>query len=190
MDGDRLAGHVREIFGNELARIRDETLRQKVVRTWVRSMELSGATDLIQDLPSIGPLRENDQPGFGVEHVRAVVQLALALAETLPGQHRTAVNTDIVAAGALLHDVGKLFDNAPAERHELCGPLVGHSFSGLHLAVEEGLPREVLHIIAYHTFEERRHRRTLECEIVHRADFLSVDALTRRETGKTRADFG
>jgi putative nucleotidyltransferase with HDIG domain len=174
--------HVRAVFGRELAKVRDAALREKVVRTWVRAMQLSGATDLDHDLPFLKTIAK---PGIGVEHVRCVVHLALAIADTLAAAHGAQLDRDVVAAGALLHDVGKLLEHAPDERHVLAGPLVRHAFSGVHLAVEEGLPREVLHIIAYHSLEGQRLRRTPECEAVYRADFISLDALARRELGKS-----
>lgn len=174
--------HVRAVFARELAEVRDETLREQVVRTWVRAMQLSGARDLDHDLPFLKAIAT---PGVGVEHVRGVVHLALAIADTLAAVHGASLDRDVVAAGALLHDVGKLLEHAPAERHVLAGPLVRHAFSGVHLATEEGLPREVLHIIAYHSIEGQRLRRTPECEAVYRADFISLDALARRELGKS-----
>lgn len=176
---------VRNAFADELAEVRDAGLREKVIRTWVRAMTWSGTTDLERDLPFIGALHK---PGLGVEHVRAVVRLSLAMADVLAAVHGTSFDRDVVAAGALLHDVGKLLEHAAPERHVLAGPMVRHAFSGVHLAMEEGLPREVLHVIAYHSIEGQRLRRTPECEVIYRADFISLDAVARRELGKSGAE--
>ena len=186
MSTESHAEHVRQVFGGELAEIGDQALREQVLRTWVRAMALSGASDLRQDLRF---LKDVDKPGLGVEHIRAVVRLALAIAGALAEAHGAALDRDVVAAGALLHDVGKLLEHAPAERHVLAGNLVRHAFSGTYLAIEEGLPREVLHIIAYHSLEGQRLRRTPEGEVVYRADFLSLDALARRELDKSGFDY-
>ncbi|MBI4504557.1 MAG: HD domain-containing protein [Chloroflexi bacterium] len=176
------AAHVRQTFARELAEVRDDALREKVVRTWVRSMEASGAHDLEHDLPFTSRLHK---PGLGVEHVRAVVRLALAMADVVAAVHGVAVDRDAIAAGALLHDVGKLLEHAPAGQHALAGSTLGHAFSGVHLAAEEGLPHAVLHIIAYHSLEGQRLRRSTECEIVYRADFTSFEMLARRELGQS-----
>lgn len=190
MSPQDLADHVRETFSSELNTIRDEELRDKVVRTWVRAMTITGATDLARDLP-MNPKFSNMQltrPAIGLEHVRAVVRLSEAIADAEAEAHYMEIDRDVVIAGALLHDVGKLLERAPAGTHPLAGKLVRHPFSGVELGVHEGVPTEVLHIIAYHSVEGHRIPRTLECYIVYEADLLSVDALDRRELGISRAE--
>ncbi|CAG0945620.1 hypothetical protein ANRL1_02464 [Anaerolineae bacterium] len=179
MTSEELTKHVQEVFTRELDALKNKDLQQQVVRTWVRAMEISGATDLPRELP---------KPGIGLEHVLAVVQIAMAIADAEAQAHRMTIDRDVVIAGALLHDVGKLLERAPADRHPLAGKLIRHPFSGLQLALEQGVPSEVLHIIAYHSAEGHRVPRTLECYIVYEADMLSVDALDRRELGISRGE--
>lgn len=181
----RHAAHVRDVFAAELLEIADVDLRGKVVSTWVRAMLTSGMGDLGRDIPPLKRLAKLPglAAGLGLEHVRAVTRLAIAIADAEPRAHGLVPNRDVVVAGALLHDVGKLMERAPADRHPLAGPLLLHAFSGLHLAMLEAVPAEVLHIIAYHASEGHRVRRSLECHIVYTADILSVDALERRELG-------
>jgi putative nucleotidyltransferase with HDIG domain len=178
--------HVRETFARELAAIAEEALREKVVRTWVRAMEMSGASDLAVDIPSLKKIAKakGHQHGAGLEHVKAVVHFAEAIADAEPGAHGLKPDRDFVVAGALLHDVGKLLEQAPADRNPLAGKLVRHAFSGVHVAMLEGVPAEVLHVIAYHAAEGHRMQRTVEAHIVYTADILSVDALERRELGE------
>jgi putative nucleotidyltransferase with HDIG domain len=177
--------HVRETFARELAAIGDGGLREKVVRTWVRAMEMSGATDLARDIPGLKKIaRKGTAPeGIGLEHVRGVVRFAEAIADAEVAAHGATPDRDVVVAGAFLHDVGKLLEKAPPDRHPLAGTLVRHAFSGVHVAMLEDVPPEILHIIAYHAAEGHRIQRTLECHIVYTADILSVDALQRRELG-------
>ncbi len=179
MESAELTRHVEDVFARELAAMQNSELRDKVVRTWVRAMKISGTMDLPRELP---------KPGIGVEHVRAVVQLAIAIADAEIEFHHMTIDRDVVIAGALLHDVGKLLEKAPEDRHPLAGKLIRHPFSGLELALEEGVSREVMHIIAYHSAEGHRVPRTLECYIVYEADMLSVDALDRRELGISRGE--
>ncbi|MBI2864028.1 MAG: HD domain-containing protein [Chloroflexi bacterium] len=178
--------NVRELFSNELGEIRDESLREKTLRTWVRAMEASGVDDLREGLPFLATGAEKQ--GDGVDHVRCVTRLALVITDVLIASYGSPIDRDVVAAGALLHDVGKLMEHASPENHVLAGPLVQHAFSGTHLAAEEGMVREVLHIIAYHSVEGQRIRRTLEAEIVHRSDMIAGDAFNRQERGKTLSE--
>lgn len=185
MTNEELLNHVKETFSQELAAIKNEDLREKVARTWVRSMALSGTTDLAKELVMV---KEVKTPGVGLEHVKGVVKLAAAIADAMVEAHRVAIDRDTVVAGALLHDVGKLLENAPADRHPLAGKLVRHAFSGIELGLQEGIPNEILHIIAYHSTEGSRIKRTLECQVVYQADGLSADPIYRRELGMTRAE--
>lgn len=180
-----LTAHVRDVFSRELDEIGDAALREKVVRSWVRAMTMSGATDLAADIPTLKKITrlKGKQHGAGLEHVKAVVHFAQAIADAQKGAHGLDVDRDIVVAGALLHDVGKLLEQAPADRNPLAGKLVRHAFSGVHVAMLEDVPVEVLHVIAYHASEGHRVHRTLECHIVYTADTLSVDALERRVLG-------
>ncbi len=177
--------HVRRVFGRELRSIREDVLREKVVRTWVRAMRLSGSTDLERDIPSLKRIARTNAPqhGLGLEHVRSVVRFAEAIAAAQGEAHGLDPDMDVVLAGALLHDVGKLLERAPPEKHPLAGSLVKHAFSGVHLAMLEDVPAEVMHVIAYHAAEGHRVARTLECHIVHVADELAVDAQERKVLG-------
>ncbi len=181
MTTDEILEHVRKSLAPELAQIQDETLREKVVQVWARSMLLGGSSDLEKDVKL-----NKDLPGVGFEHVRGVVWLSIALAESLVAVHRAKLDRDVLVAGAVVHDAGKLTEGSTAEGNLL--GMVGHGHSGVVLAAEQGLPPGVLHIIAYHAADGDRVRRTWECEIVHAADVLSTDALYRRNLGISRSD--
>ena len=92
---------------------------------------------------------------------------------------RVPVDRDILLAGALLADVGKLFefeiDADGSVRLGDSGALLRHPFTGVAIASEFGLPPEVLHIIAAHSHEGDRIERSIECIIFHHADFIDFD---------------
>lgn len=183
MNTEEAVEHVRRVFAQELAQLQDRMLGEKVVRTWAQAMLISGSTDLSSDL------RMNPElSGIGLEHVRAVVKLSTAMADALTSGHQTTLDRDVVVAGALLHDVGKLPEYSSVGGHVLASTLVRHAFSGVAIAAAQGVPTPVLHIIAYHSIEGQRVRRTAECEVVFRADEISADALYRRELGVSRAE--
>jgi uncharacterized protein len=67
------------------------------------------------------------------EHVAAVLDLAMAMAR------RTDVDEDVVAAGALLHDVGRGFDHGP-----------DHVPLGVEFLAENDVPQRVVDCVARH----------------------------------------
>jgi putative nucleotidyltransferase with HDIG domain len=111
-------------------------------------------------------------------HTRIVTELSLKaadiLAVTLP------VRRDLVLAGALLHDVGKLLEYAPSGAETIisqAGRRLNHRFSGASLCQEVGLPPEVVHIVFAHSEEGKFVARSVEAVIVYHADFTHFEAL-------------
>ena len=87
------------------------------------------------------------------------------------------VKMDVVIAGAILADVGKLLeyelDDKGNSFQGMYGKYLRHPFSGVSLAEECGVPAEVCHIIATHAGEGNLVKRTTEAYIVHHADFMT-----------------
>jgi putative nucleotidyltransferase with HDIG domain len=87
------------------------------------------------------------------------------------------INLDVVIAGAILADVGKLLEYELDERGNsfqgAYGKYLRHPFSGVSLAEECGVPPEVCHIIAAHAGEGDLIKRSTEAYIVHHADFMT-----------------
>ena len=87
------------------------------------------------------------------------------------------VNMDVLIAGAILADVGKLLEYELDENGNAVqgnyGKYVRHPFSGVSLAEEAGVPAEVCHIIAAHAGEGNMIKRTTEAYVVHHADFMT-----------------
>jgi putative nucleotidyltransferase with HDIG domain len=93
---------------------------------------------------------------------------------------RISINRDILLSGALLHDVGKLFEYAREGNRFVKseeGKLLRHPISGAAFASRFAVPQEVLHIIAAHSKEGDGERRTVEAVIVNHADFVNFEAL-------------
>ena len=115
-------------------------------------------------------------------HTLAVVRCALSLADRLleayPG--RVTLDRDILLSGALLHDVGKMFEYRKSGDRFVksgSGELLRHPVSGAAFAFKHGLPETVVHIIAAHSKEGDGLRRTVEAIIVNHADFVNFDVL-------------
>jgi putative nucleotidyltransferase with HDIG domain len=161
----------------ELEWIADETLRERVIDTWVKALELSPLTP--EDLGTIPfTLLVPNCPVSFLAHKRCVVHIARRSAEAMREFLGSAlpVDMDTVIAGAILADVGKLLEyekvGGKAVQSER-GKLLRHPFTGVALAMAAGVPDRVCHIIAAHADEGNLVRRSTEAFIVHYADFMS-----------------
>ena len=163
----------------ELMWIEDEVLRQQTADTWKLALDKSVLTS--EDLKTI-PFTLLCGPDLKVsfmDHKRAVVHIAKESAlkfeeffkDSLP------VNMDVLIAGAILADVGKLLEyelDAEGKSFQgLYGKYLRHPFSGVSIAERCGVPAEVCHIIAAHAGEGNHVKRSTEAYIVHHADFMS-----------------
>jgi putative nucleotidyltransferase with HDIG domain len=163
----------------ELAWIKDEELREATTHTWVLALERSVLTP--EDLKRI-PFTLLAGPDLKVsfmDHKRCVVHVARESAlkmidffgDELP------IDLDVVIAGAILADVGKLLeyelDDKGNSYQGTYGKYLRHPFSGVSLAEECGVPAPVCHIIAAHAGEGDMVKRSVEAYIVHHADFMT-----------------
>ncbi len=163
----------------EISWVKDDKLRQKVTDAWAWAIENSVLS--VEDLETIpfSLLIKDCQVSF-MNHKRTCVQLAVDIAkrmqENFGGQ--ITIDMDILIAGAILIDVGKLLEYELVDgqlRTSSAGKLVRHPFSGVGIAQRFDLPPEVLHIIGTHSKEGDLGHRTVESIIVHHADFVSFE---------------
>ena len=169
----------------ELEWIEDERLRDKVTDCWVRALELSPLhPDDLETIPFT--LKVADCPVSFLAHKRLVVHLARDcglkvrefFGDALP------LDMDVLVAGAILADVGKMLeyegDGQGGSRQSVRGKFLRHPFTGVALAMECGLPDPVCHIVATHAGEGNMVDRTTEAWIVHHADFMTFDPFVKR----------
>ncbi|MBC7099754.1 HD domain-containing protein [Candidatus Bipolaricaulota bacterium] len=160
--------------------IEDEGLREAVIRTYSRALEQTKWTP--KDLSKMPFTLVKETDISYIDHVRAVTRISHAVYgvfKDLFGE-RLPLNRDVLLAGALLHDVGKLLEVEERDGKYLKsagGKLLRHPFSGVALAAAEGVPPEVLHVIAVHSKEGDPYPRTPEGVIVHHADFICFDTI-------------
>ena len=167
----------------------DGDLRQKTLSTWEVAMKRGGWTpDELAELPFT--LLINPCPASIIEHVRGVTLTALSAADVFRNIYgdRLPVDREILLAGALLHDIGKLVeyekDQDGLTVQTRMGKLIRHPFSGATLAAEMGVPDDVVHIIAAHAGEGDKVKRTPEGTIVNKADFMNFESLRDLQTKK------
>ncbi len=173
----------------ELMLIQSQALREQTIAVWQAALDESGWS--IDDLPRMPfTLLISPCPVSFVDHVRAVTLTAVRAAEVfcLVYGERVPVDMDVLVAGGLLHDIGKLAEyertGCASARQSATGALLRHPFLGTALAARFGLPLAVQHIIATHGVEGDRANRSTEATLVNHADFMSFHALQRLQPQK------
>lgn len=163
----------------ELIWIGDDGLRESVLETWIMAFENSPLEP--EDLNEIPfTLLIPECPATFMEHKRCVVHIARRSAEAMQEFLGGAlpIDLDVVIAGAILADVGKLLEyervGGEAVQSDR-GKKLRHPFTGVHLAMACGVPDAVCHIIATHAGEGELVKRSTEAFIVHHADFMSYE---------------
>jgi putative nucleotidyltransferase with HDIG domain len=162
----------------EIDWIADLQLREQVTQTWIKALQHSPLqADDLNQIPFT--LLVPNCPISFMEHKRCVVHIAResALAMQAFMGRALPVDIDIVIAGAILADVGKLleYEIGPdgKSRQSDRGEALRHPFTGVALAMQCGVPDAVCHIIAAHAAEGDLIKRSTEAFIVHHADFMA-----------------
>ena len=161
--------------------IRDESLREKTINIWEQAVHVGGwSLEDLLDMP-FTLLILNTKINL-ITHTRAVTLCALKIATVMIEEYgkKVKIDQDFLLSGALLHDVGKLFEytreNGRFVKSEQ-GKLLRHPISGAAFAAKFNVPDEIIHIIAAHSKEGDGARTTVEAVIVNHADFVNFDAL-------------
>jgi hypothetical protein len=165
----------------EISEIKDKILQDQVIACWQEAIDYRKWTSAeLRSIP-FTLLVDNVKINF-IEHVRTCTRLVIAVDKVLDeayGRRKTPVNRDYLIAGALLADVGKLFEFEKKPDGTVFksdyGRLLRHPFSGVGLGFKYKLPEEVLHIIAVHSKEGDGEKRSAEAIIFHHADFIDFE---------------
>jgi putative nucleotidyltransferase with HDIG domain len=167
----------------EFQLIQETTLQEKTLKVWEEAIVTGdwNVSDLL-DMPFT--LLIEQTPVNIITHTRAVTLCSLQIADVLLEEYkdRVKINKDFLLSGALLHDVGKLFEyeyerDKGTFKKSSGGNLLRHPISGAAFAAKFGLPEEILHIIACHSKEGDGARKTVEAIIVNHADFVNFETL-------------
>ncbi len=163
----------------EIDWIEDADLRLRVTDAWAAAVA-SSSLSRIGDMKPSGnydsmPLRTGTQ----ADHIRSVTRLALKTAEEMAGLFpHFRYNRDLLIAGGLCHDIGKVWEFDPenvkrwkADPRATGMPSLRHPGYGIHICLTLGLPEEVAHTAAAHSGEGELLVRSLENTMVHWADY-------------------
>ena len=160
--------------------IEDKELRENTISIWEEAVNYRNWTaEELLGIP-FTLLIDNVKVMF-LEHVRTVCKMCVACDEVLTeayGDRKTPINRDILVAGALLCDVGKLMEydkengKVVKSKH---GKYLRQPFSGVGLCFKYNIPDEVMHLIAVHSHEGDKFGRSPEAIILNHADFIDFD---------------
>ncbi|MCH7681298.1 HD domain-containing protein [candidate division KSB1 bacterium] len=160
--------------------IEDKSLRENTISVWEEAVNYRNWTaEELFGIP-FTLLADNVKIMF-LEHVQTVCKMCVACDEVLTeayGDRKTPINRDILVAGALLCDVGKLMEydkengKVVKSKH---GEYLRHPFSGVGLCFKYNIPDEVMHLIAVHSHEGDKFGRSPEAIILNHADFIDFD---------------
>lgn len=169
----------------ELQWIENKDLRLKTTRTWALALQKSVLTpDDLRKIPFTllcGP----DLKVTFMDHKSSVVHIARVAGNKINEMYHGELkcDMDILIAGAILADVGKLLEYELKDGKAVqgnYGKYLRHPFSGVSLAEICEVPAEVCHIIAAHAGEGDMIKRTTEAYVVHHADFMTFEPFRER----------
>ena len=155
--------------------IGDPSLREKVVCVWQKVLESSDWKSIF-DIPFHPEIDARNEDGSLVRHVILVTEYSYGVAKKNNEIEPVKVNLDHVLAGALLHDVSKVAEYSSKGAKTEWGAHVTHGIYGICISEAEGIPLEVIHIIASHTNKLNMPAKTREAIIVHQCDYLAADS--------------
>ena len=163
---------------NELS---DPKLKENCAKAWVTCFE-EGGYDLegANKIPFVLAEMEGC-PLTLVDHTNCVTKTALLLYNDLNESYGRwiKIDRDLVIAGAIMHDVGKVIEYEKVEGgryfgHDYSerGKLMRHPLYGGIVCSRCGLPDSVVHATATHSFEGENSYMSPESFIVRRADLI------------------
>ncbi len=168
----------------ELAKnIKDTALRKKVV-DYLKNPSLShkdfkkypqGKIEETKTPFSIGNVGTTERDVL--KHTIGVTELCMKVADIVENIHGSKVDRDSLIAGALVHDVAKIFEwKKEGENVGHTGILLDHSMLGTAELYTRGFPEKVIHLVASHFGEGGpTPPRNIEAIILHYVDnMLSI----------------
>ncbi len=160
-------------------KIKNKDLREKTVRL-LKEPEISNPeiiypkSDFAKAPVWIGA--HHNYEGGLIDHTLSVARTAIDMAKNFENAYNISVNHDHLIAGALLHDIMKIFILTKMGKNwSFTGSVLDHAqFTACELYAR-GFPEEVIHIVASHGGDmgtAGANPRTLEALIVFYADIF------------------
>ena len=167
--------YIRQLFP-AIERIQDQSMRERVISTWFHAWKRSNFPR-IEDLHQFEPARKRIAY-TNVEHTNHVWQACENAAATVTAMVPLKIHMDEFIAGVILHDVDKIviFDYQTGGFSET-GRKFAHAVMGATMAMMEGLPESVAHMIGAHSFRfSPTPPCTMEALILRHMDIVAAQA--------------
>lgn len=165
---------VRELFP-QLQDISDAQLRKAVIAVWEELWSMAPWDDF-ENMPTSPEIPYPARP-----HAQCVVTMALAVADAFESHHGVRVNRDVLIAAAILQDASKVIEYRPDGEGQAVLSDIGrtyqHAFWVAHLALQHGVPDDVVHILLTHSPQAPKFPNSLEGKILYYVDQLDVIAI-------------
>ena len=173
---------------NEIERlaeeIKDEALRGKVIDL-LRSpkLDIDSPCLPVEECPA-GSYQHHSYSGGLLQHTIGVTKLSVTLCDLVEGVYGGKVDRDTVLAGALIHDIMKIYTYEARGDGSYMSSAFGEKIDHLTLLVAElykrGFPVDVIHVVASHHGDVSPVKpKTMEALIVSIAD-LADSELSRK----------
>ena len=175
----------------DLMQIKDSTLRDKVAAVWNEALTTGcgGKGWTMDELRAVPfTLLAGDISMTFIDHLNSCCKQCIAIAKVLDESFNSGgkgkqipINVDCLIAGSLLADCGKPLEFDKDSSGKVIkghfGDMLRHPFSGVAMCYKHGIPAEVMHIVATHSFEgdPPKVTRSIESIIFHHADFVDFD---------------
>jgi putative nucleotidyltransferase with HDIG domain len=159
-------------------KIKDESLREKVASLIENpSIEINGKiyTGLALEQSPAGISHHHSYPGGFIEHVFATTEIALNLCNIIKRIYHGKVDTDLVIAGVILHDIFKPLTYEEKDGTYISTPLaerIDHLTLIVSELIRRGFSLDLIHIVCAHHGGDAGPvwPRTVEALVVHLAD--------------------
>ncbi len=166
------------------AMIKDEELRGKVLDLLRNpTLGLDSPRLSVEECPA-GAYQHHSYSGGLLQHTVGVTRLSITLCDLVEGVYGGEVDRDTVIAGALIHDIMKIYTYEPRGDGGYISSPLGERVDHLTLLVAElmrrGFPVDVVHVAASHHGDVSPVKpKTMEALIVSIAD-LADSELSRK----------
>lgn len=135
-----------------LARIGDARLRDQVSAQWRRAGERGDPIHTDLERVPLHPTLPMERHGSLASHIRAQMALAETLVPTYEREWGMHLDLDHFLVCALVHDSAKVIEFVERDGRLVATPGFDHALEGAKIALEVGLPGEIAHMIAVHTY--------------------------------------
>lgn len=168
----------------EISQIHSEELQNQTIDALLFAIEKGRWNEQSLKLAPVSVSRKNCDVGL-IEHIRDVVSVCMAnyhIVSKYYKRHGIRFDWDIVICGALLHDLGKFVEFTIKDQKPTYSdnyPLMRHPLSGAIIAAQKGLPDDIVHLIATHSFEGDKSYHTAESEFVRKVDMFVFECSVR-----------